>query len=289
MPYDIAECTLLSAAIVFPALAIPSVPDAAALAERPIPYPLQTLRNSTAADPTRQHASDCFLNRYGIIQPNNQEQERGDGLSREEELAQIAAEVRTCTLCKLHHGTIKAVPGEGPADAKIMFIGEAPGFNEDRQGLPFVGAAGKFLEELLALAGLRRSDVFIANVVKHRPPNNRDPEPEEITACAAYLDRQIAAIDPRVIVTLGRFSMAKWFPGEKITRIHGQPRKIGNRLIVPMMHPAAALHQPQNRPLIEADFRRLPDFLAEAEREIALRTPAAPASHDPELEQLSMF
>ena len=208
-------------------------------------------------------------------------------MSATEELARIAAEVNVCTLCKLHHGTIKAVPGEGPADAKIMFIGEAPGFNEDRQGRPFVGAAGKFLEELLALAGLRRGDVFIANVVKHRPPNNRDPEPDEIAACAGYLERQIAAINPRVIVTLGRFSMSKWFQGEKISRIHGQPRQVGGRLIVPMMHPAAALHQPQNRPLIEADFRRLPEFLAQAERQAA--TAAPPESEDPSLEQLSMF
>jgi DNA polymerase len=208
-------------------------------------------------------------------------------VSATEELARIAAEVNVCTLCKLHHGTIKAVPGEGPADAKIMFIGEAPGFNEDRQGRPFVGAAGKFLEELLALAGLRRGDVFIANVVKHRPPNNRDPEPDEIAACAGYLERQIAAINPRVIVTLGRFSMSKWFQGEKISRIHGQPKQVGGRLIVPMMHPAAALHQPQNRPLIEADFRRLPEFLAQAERQAA--TAAPPESEDPRPEQLSMF
>jgi DNA polymerase len=213
-----------------------------------------------------------------------------------EELAQIAAEVNVCTQCKLHRGTIKAVPGEGPATAKIMFIGEAPGFNEDRQGRPFVGASGQFLSELLALAGLRRQDVFIANVVKHRPPNNRDPEPDEIAACGLFLERQINVIDPRVIVTLGRFSMAKWFPNERITRIHGQPRWVGERLIVPMMHPAAALHQPQNRPLLEADFQRLPDILAQAEREYAKRaaTPppvaAAPSTPDePELEQLSMF
>jgi uracil-DNA glycosylase len=211
-------------------------------------------------------------------------------VSAAEELARIAADVKGCTLCKLHHGTISAVPGEGPADAKIMFIGEAPGFNEDRQGRPFVGAAGKFLDELLALAGLRRSDVFIANVVKHRPPNNRDPEPDEIIACSSYLEGQIAAINPPVIVTLGRFSMAKWFPGERITRIHGQPRWVGGRLIVPMMHPAAALHQAQNRPLIEADFRRLPEILSQAERERA-KTQAAPpaAPEDPGLEQLSMF
>jgi DNA polymerase len=203
------------------------------------------------------------------------------------ELAEIAAEVKICTRCQLHHGTIQAVPGEGPADAKIMFIGEAPGFNEDRQGRPFVGAAGKFLEELLGLAGLRRGDVFIANVVKHRPPNNRDPAPDEIGACALFLDRQIAALNPRVIVTLGRFSMAKWFPGEKISRIHGQPRWVGGRLIVPMMHPAAALHQAQNRPLIEADFRRLPEFLAQAEHEAAKAAPPTP--EDPGMEQLSMF
>jgi uracil-DNA glycosylase len=207
-----------------------------------------------------------------------------------EELAQIATEVVVCTRCKLYQGTIKAVPGEGPPNAKIMFIGEAPGYNEDRQGRPFVGASGQFLSELLGLAGLRRQDVFIANVVKHRPPNNRDPEAEEIAACAGYLERQIAAIDPRVIVTLGRFSMAKWFPGERISRIHGQPRWVGGRLIVPMMHPAAALHQVQNRPLIEADFRRLPEFLEQAEREAAKRQPAAPAEPDePDLEQLSMF
>jgi DNA polymerase len=171
-----------------------------------------------------------------------------------------------------------------------MFIGEAPGYNEDRQGRPFVGASGQFLSELLALAGLRRQDVFIANVVKHRPPNNRDPESEEIAACAGFLERQIDAIDPRVIVTLGRFSMAKWFPGERISRIHGQPRWVDGRLIVPMMHPAAALHQVQNRPLIEADFRRLPEFLEQAEREAAKRQPAEPAKPEPpELEQLSMF
>ena len=214
-----------------------------------------------------------------------------------EELAQIAAEVNVCTQCKLHRGTIKAVPGEGPATAKIMFIGEAPGFNEDRHGRPFVGASGQFLSELLALAGLRRQDVFIANVVKHRPPNNRDPEPDEIAACGLFLERQINVIDPRVIVTLGRFSMAKWFPNERITRIHGQPRWVGERLIVPMMHPAAALHQPQNRPLLEADFQRLPDILAQAEREYAKRAAAASPSvaaapstpDEPELEQLSMF
>src|SRR5262249_58052454 len=176
------------------------------------------------------------------------------------------------------------------ADAEMIAIGGARGVRERRQGRPYVGAAGKFLSELLALAGLQRRDVFIANVVKHRPPNNRDPEAEEIAACAIYLERQIAAIDPRVIVTLGRFSMARWFPGEKISRIHGQPRWIGGRLIVPMMHPAAALHQAQNPPPTEAGFPRLPEFLAQAEREAAKRQPATPAQPDePDMEQLSMF
>lgn len=213
-------------------------------------------------------------------------------LSNAEQLAQIAAQIQVCTLCKLHHGTIKAVPGEGPADAKIMFIGEAPGFNEDRQGRPFVGAAGQFLNELLAKAGLQRRDVFITNIVKHRPPNNRDPEPDEISACASYLDQQIALLNPPVIVTLGRYSMARWFPGERIMRIHGQPRWIDGRMIVPMLHPAAALHQPQNRVLIEEDFARLPAFLAEAEKRNqkiapAVEPPAEPEA--PDMQQLTMF
>ena len=214
-------------------------------------------------------------------------------MSAEQELAQIAAEINVCTLCKLHKTATHAVPGEGPANARIMFIGEAPGFNEDRQGRPFVGAAGQFLNELLGLAGLQRSDVFIGNIVKHRPPNNRDPEADELAACMPYLDRQIAAINPRVIVTLGRFSMSKWFPNERISRIHGQPRWLEGLMFVPMLHPAAALHQPQNRPLIEDDFRRLPEFLAEAERRIiaAVAAEAAPAARrdDPDLEQLTMF
>lgn len=185
------------------------------------------------------------------------------------------------------------MPGEGPADAKIVLIGEGPGYHEDRQGRPFVGASGQFLNDLLALAGLARSDVFIANVVKCRPPQNRDPLPEEVATCAErHLYRQIAAIDPPVIVTLGRFSMNLFLPGERIMRAHGQPRTVGGRLIVPMLHPAAALHQPQNRPLIEADFQRLPEILARAEAaQAAARPPAAPPARDaePPLEQLSMF
>ncbi|WP_157042725.1 uracil-DNA glycosylase [Roseiflexus castenholzii] len=206
-------------------------------------------------------------------------------------LQQIADEVRACTACRLHQSAMRAVPGEGPADAKVMFIGEAPGFHEDRQGRPFVGAAGQFLEELLGLAGLRRSEVFIANVIKHRPPDNRDPLPDEIAACSQFLERQIAALNPLVIVTLGRFSMARWFPGEKISRIHGQPRWIEGRMIIPMMHPAAALHQPQYRALIEDDFRRLPEFIAQAETKSAQAAAAVvPDKPDePEVQQLSLF
>lgn len=204
---------------------------------------------------------------------------------RERALDQIADEIRVCERCELHRTRTKSVPGEGPADARVMLIGEAPGWNEDQQGRPFVGAAGKFLEELLAKAGLRRSEVFITNVVKSRPPGNRDPLPDEIAACAPFLDRQIGIIDPDVIVTLGRFSMARWFPGERISRIHGQPKRVGRRLIVPMYHPAAALHQQALRSTIEEDFARLPKILAEAE---ASRQ-AEESAGEPPPEQMSLF
>jgi DNA polymerase len=201
-------------------------------------------------------------------------------------LNEIAAEVRTCPLCELSRSRTHAVPGEGDPDARIMLIGEGPGHHEDQQGRPFIGASGKFLEELLGLAGLTRPDVFITNVVKCRPPGNRDPLPDEISACSGYLDRQIEAINPDVIVTLGRFSMSRWFSGERISRIHGQPRKVGERLIVPMYHPAAALHQGSIRPQIEDDFRRLPKFLAEVEAE---REAKAKKNDDPSPSQMTMF
>jgi uracil-DNA glycosylase family 4 len=183
-----------------------------------------------------------------------------------ERLEDIAAEVHACTLCELHRSATHGVPGEGNADARIMLIGEAPGWHEDQQGRPFVGNSGKFLSELLEQAGLKREDVFITNVVKHRPPGNRDPLPDEIMACSRYLERQVAIIDPDVIVTLGRFSMAKYFPGERISRIHGEPKEIGGRLVVPMYHPAAALHNGSLKGAIEEDFRKLPRILAERDR-----------------------
>ncbi len=183
-------------------------------------------------------------------------------MSAEDELSVIAAEVRACTACKLHLSRKLAVPGEGPSKADYMFIGEGPGFHENEQGRPFVGAAGKFLEDLLASIGLRREQVFICNVVKCRPPGNRDPLPEEINACSGYLERQILAIQPKVIVTLGRYSMVRFFPNVRISDIHGQGRTVNGRLVVAMYHPAAALHQPSLRRDIEADFARLPALVA---------------------------
>ena len=201
-------------------------------------------------------------------------------------LNEIAAEVRECPKCELCKSRTHAVPGEGDPHARIMLIGEGPGYHEDQQGRPFVGASGKFLSELLAHAGLTREDVFITNVVKCRPPGNRDPLPDEIAACSNYLDRQIEAINPDVIVTLGRFSMARWFAGERISKIHGQPRKSNGRLIVPMFHPAAALHQQSIRPQIEEDFRKLPKFLAEVEEERAKTEKDGP---EPSPSQMNLF
>ncbi|MBE9508174.1 MAG: uracil-DNA glycosylase [Chloroflexi bacterium] len=180
------------------------------------------------------------------------------------ELAALAEEVAQCARCLLHRGRTKTVPGEGPENAEIMFVGEAPGFHEDQQGRPFVGAAGKFLEELLESIGLTRKDVFIANVIKCRPPGNRDPLPEEINACRPFLDRQIELIQPKLVVTLGRFSMARAFPKARISRIHGQPRKIGGVLYYPMYHPAAALHQPSLRSVVKEDMLRIPELIKQA-------------------------
>ncbi len=201
------------------------------------------------------------------------------------DLPQIARAVHDCTRCPLHLARTRAVPGEGNPKAEIMLIGEGPGFHEDRQARPFVGASGKFLEELLGNVGYKRADVFIANVVKCRPPRNRDPQPEELEACRDYLDRQIELVDPKVIVTLGRFSMYRYFPGVSISKTHGQPKRVGDRLIVPMFHPAAALHQPKWRPQIIEDFKRLPHLIAEA---AAFRQPDDEIDPD-SAEQLSLF
>ena len=199
-------------------------------------------------------------------------------------LEQIAAEVAVCTACQLHKGRKLPVPGEGPADSELMFIGEGPGFHENEQGRPFVGAAGRFLEELLATIGLTREQVFIGNVIKCRPPGNRDPQLDEIQECSGFLERQIQAINPKVIITLGRFSMARYFPNARISTIHGQAKWVQSRLIVPMYHPAAALHQPSLREIVRNDFLQLPQFIQQVQNQ-------EPVQEEPpsDPQQLSMF
>jgi DNA polymerase len=214
-------------------------------------------------------------------------------MSAAKTLEQIAREISVCTKCALHESRKKAVTGEGPADAEIMFIGEGPGFHENEQGRPFVGASGKFLDQLLEQAGLTRADVFIANVVKCRPPANRDPQPDELHACNVYLEGQIEAINPSIIVTLGRISMGRYFPGAKITSVHGQMQNIDGRFIIPMYHPAAALHQPALRPAILADFAKLPDQLNEARaalgRPLVEKKKIAAPQQSEKPQQLSLF
>lgn len=206
-------------------------------------------------------------------------------------LEQIAAEVRTCTLCELHKTRTKAVPGAGNINTEILFIGEGPGFNEDKQGLPFVGQSGKYLESLLKLIDLKREDVFITNVVKCRPPENRDPQPDEINTCKPYLDQQINLIDPLMIVTLGRFSMARYFPGAKITQIHGKAKIENGRAYYPLFHPAAVLRNPALQSQMEADFRRIPETLDKIrkQRDAGKKPPPSAGEDAPPLTQLSLF
>ncbi len=186
-------------------------------------------------------------------------------MKAQEALETLAGQISVCTKCDLYKGRTKAVPGEGPTHAEIMFIGEGPGANEDKQGRPFVGAAGKFLDQLLAQAHVTRADVWITNIVKCRPPGNRDPQMIEIETCTSnYLENQIKIVNPSIIVTLGRHSMSRFFPDAKITQIHGQMQKVGKRFIIPMFHPAAALHQDRFKPMLLEDFARLPAQLEEA-------------------------
>lgn len=209
---------------------------------------------------------------------------------RQTALQEIAARVSQCPLCPLAAGRTRAVPGAGRADADIMFIGEAPGFHEDQQGLPFVGQSGKYLDELLGKIGLSRGEVFITNVVKCRPPGNRDPLPDEIDICVnTYLKQQVEIIQPKLIATLGRFSMALFFSKDaRITKIHGQPLRANNRIYYPLFHPAAVLRNPNLRPAMEADFRRMLDLLAEiAQMPDTPDAPDEPPSSPPQ--QLSLF
>ena len=180
-------------------------------------------------------------------------------------LTELYEEIANCQDCELAKHRTKVVPGEGPEDAELLFIGEAPGWYEDQQGRPFVGPAGAFLNQLLSSIGLSREQVYIANVIKCRPPGNRDPLPAEIQACCKWLDRQIEIIQPRIIITLGRYSLARYFPNESISKVHGKARKEGKVVCYPMYHPAAALHQGSLRQIIEADMLRIPDILEQAE------------------------
>lgn len=181
-------------------------------------------------------------------------------------LAAVAAEVRGCTRCRLAGGRTLAVPGEGNPVSDVLLVGEGPGFQEDRQGRPFVGPAGQLLTELLASIGWERGDVFITNVVKCRPPGNRDPLPDEAQACAGYLERQERALEPAVVVALGRHSLQRYLPGARIGAVHGSLHRAGRRFIFPMYHPAAALHQGSLRETLFSDVRRLPAALLEARR-----------------------
>ena len=195
-------------------------------------------------------------------------------------LSELCQQIALCQQCEIAKFRTKVVPGEGVEDADIMFIGEAPGWHEDQQGRPFVGPAGQFLDTLLASIGLNREQVYIANVIKCRPGGNRDPLPAEIRNCRQWLERQIEIICPRMIVTLGRFSMAMYFPGKSISKIHGTAQKRDNVIYYAMYHPAAALHQQSLRQAIEADMLKIPPLLAEAKNIQEAK---------PQPQQLSMF
>lgn len=197
-------------------------------------------------------------------------------------LDKLYEEIANCEKCSLHKCRTKAVPGEGPSDADIMFIGEAPGYHEDQKGRPFVGHAGKFLDHLLSLINLDRSKVYITNVVKGRPTGNRDPLPDEMAACRPWLNRQIEIIKPKMIVTLGRYSMAMYFPGKTIGKIHGKAMEKDGVIYFPMYHPAAALHQYALRKTIEEDMKLIPQLLKECGC-------AAEEGEDPSSQQLNLF
>ena len=195
-------------------------------------------------------------------------------------LSELHEQIALCQRCEIAKHRTKAVPGEGAEDADILFIGEAPGWHEDQQGRPFVGPAGQYLDQLLAKISLKREQVFIANVIKTRPPNNRDPLPTEIQNCRPWLEQQIEIIRPKMIVTLGRYSMAMFFPGKTISKIHGTAQKQDNIIYYAMYHPAAALHQQKLRQVIEADMLKIPSILTEF-KEVA--------EAEPSPQQLTMF
>ena len=197
-------------------------------------------------------------------------------------LSELYEEIARCQKCEIAKYRTRVVPGEGADDADIMFIGEAPGWYEDQQGRPFVGPAGKFLEELLGLINLRRQQVYIANVIKCRPQGNRDPLPQEMLNCRKWLERQIELIRPQIIVTLGRYSMALFFPQKSIGKIHGTAEKRDGIIYYAMYHPAAALHQQSLRETIKDDMLKIPQLLAQAKS-------IPEVEKEPEIKQLDMF
>jgi DNA polymerase len=205
-------------------------------------------------------------------------------------LEAIGAEVRACQRCPLSQTRTQGVPGEGDPNAEIMFIGEGPGFHEDQQGRPFVGAAGQLLVDMLRLIGLRREEVFITNVVRCRPPGNRDPQPDELSACDSYTQRQIAVLNPKLIVTLGRYSMARFFGPGSMRELHGRTREWNGVTCLAMYHPAAILRTPtpEMRRIYADDFRKIPLLLAEATKKRAAAM-AASASAVTQLDQLPLF
>jgi len=195
-------------------------------------------------------------------------------------LGELNEQVAQCYKCEIAKYRTRVVPGEGAEDAGVMFIGEAPGWHEDQQGRPFVGPAGQYLDRLLDSISLKRGQVYIANVIKCRPTSNRDPLPAEIENCSPWLEQQIEIIRPRMIVTLGRFSMARYFPGKSISKIHGTAQKRGDIIYFAMYHPAAALHQQSLRQAIEADMLKIPPLLEEA---------TAVEETEPQAQQLNLF
>ena len=203
-------------------------------------------------------------------------------------LKELATQISACQRCNLHTGRTQTVPGAGNPNAEIMFIGEAPGQREDELGIPFVGRSGEYLNYLLNLIQLARQSVFITNVVKCRPPANRDPEADEMESCRSYLDQQIEIINPSVIVTVGRFSMARYFPKAKITQIHGQPKYEDKRAYYPIYHPAAALRNPGLRRDMETDIKRLLEVIAEVKRLRNVDIPSTASTEEPP-QQLTLF
>ncbi len=222
-------------------------------------------------------------------------------MGAEQLLTEVATEVSGCTRCPLHAGRNRTVPGEGNPLSDVLLVGEGPGAREDATGRPFVGPAGQLLDELLGSIGWARQHVFITNVVRCRPPGNRDPEPDELNACRPYLDRQEAALEPAVIVTLGRHSLRRYLPDARISEAHGRLRRSGGRFVFPMYHPAAALHQSSLRETLFADMRGLPAALLaareaiEAERTESVQSippdpvPPAPTAENDDAEQMTLF